>query len=319
MNIIFSIIAVFGFVASIVVPKGINIMREELARFGEEPALVKEPYKIGLVGSVILFVLINSFVIIPTGYTGVRVTFGQVDSQPVQSGLSWKCPFVQSIEKVNNKQQDIIFDKMQVWSETAARTAIYYEQITVTYTINPEYSAWIYSNVSDYKQALINEGIVASALKSSSKKLSDTDATNRSVIEPLCMENLQKVLDEKYGRNVAIINKVIIGNADFDESYNAAIAEKQQAQLEAERQAIENKRAIEKAEADAQVKMTAANAQAEATIIEAEAEAEANKLLEESLTENVLKEIWIEKWDGMLPHFVSGDSDSVMFGLDTGE
>ena len=43
MNIIFSIIAVFGFVASIVVPKGINIMREERARFGEEPALVKEP------------------------------------------------------------------------------------------------------------------------------------------------------------------------------------------------------------------------------------------------------------------------------------
>lgn len=255
-----------------------------------------------------------SFTIIPTGYTGVRTTFGQIDSATVPHGFNWKVPFVQSIEKVNNKQQDITFSD-RVWSETEQRTTIFYENITVTYQINPERSAWIYANVSSYEDNLVTQSIMASALKSSSKTLSDVDASNRSIIEPLTLAALQSSLDEKYGESTIIINKVVIGNADFEDSYNAAIADKQKAQLEAERQAIENQRAIEKAEADAKVKETNAAAEAKAKLIAAEAEAEANRLLEESLTERILEEIWIEKWNGQLPHYMMGDGTNLMVGI----
>ena len=322
MKVILSVIAGVLFAASIIIPRRINASRLERADYHGDDVFVpvKKSFTVaGIILALLLLVFVNSFVIIPTGYTGVRTTFGQIDQQPVQNGFNWKLPFIQSVEKVNNKQQDIKFEKTRVWSETSARTAIFYEDVTVTYTINPEYSAWIYAHVSSYRQALINESIVASSIKASSKGLSDSDATNRSIIEPLCMENLQRALNEKYGADVVLINKVIIGNADFEDSYNAAIAAKQQAQLEAEKQSIENKRAIEKADADAIVRRTTANAQAEARLIEAEAEAEANKLLEKSLTEQILREMWIEKWDGTMPRFVSGDSGTVMFGIDTGE
>lgn len=260
----------------------------------------------------IVFVLLCSFVIIPTGYTGVRTTFGQIDSVTVRNGFNWKIPFIQSIQKVNNKQQDMEC-KDQVWSETRERTAIYYENITVTYQINPEKSAWIYANVSDYRSNLITDGIVASAIKSSSKSLSDADATNRSIIEPLCATNLQKSLDGKYGENVVYVNKVTINNADFEDSYNAAIAAKQKAQLEAERQEIENQRAVEKAEADATVTRTNAAAQADAKLVQAEADAKANELLEDSLTEHILRQNWIEKWNGELPRF-TGEGASFLLG-----
>jgi len=281
---------------------------------GDDAKLNKKHVVLEIAVAFILFVFSCSFVIIPTGYTGVRTTFGQIDPDPVSNGFNFKIPFIQSIEKVNNKQQDISFDG-KVWSETKERTAIYYDEITVTYQINPKSSAWIYANVTNYKDALVNQGIVASSIKASSKSLSDTDSTNRSIIEPLVLKNLQESLDEKYGADVVDITKVIIGNADFEDGYNQAIAAKQQAQLEAEKQQIENQRAIEKAESDAKVRQTNAEAEANAKLISAKAEAEANDLLEKSLTDQILKEMWLEKWDGQLPKYLAGEDASAIINI----
>ena len=255
-----------------------------------------------------IIIIANSFTIVPTGYTGVRITFGQISNQVVQNGINFKVPFIQNIKTVCNKQQDITFEG-QIWSETSERTAIYYEGVTVTYQISKDKSAWIYANVQNYQDSLVSNTLVASAIKSSSKLFTSTDATNRSIIEAACLTAIQTSIDEKYGPGVVNIMKVNINNADFEETYNQTIAQKQNAQLEYERQQIENKKAVEKAEADAQVKKTEAQANADALMIEAQAEAEANKLLQESLTENVLTNAMIEKWDGELPKVTSGSEN----------
>lgn len=277
----------------------------------------KTPLIFVVIGMV-LSLLSASFTIIPTGYTGVRTTFGQIDDSTVQNGFNWKIPFVQSIATVNNKQQDISFADEEIWSETKERTSIQYKGITVTYQINSEKSAWIYANISDYENNLVSKGLVSSSIKSSSKTLSDTDATNRSIIEPLALENIQKSLDEKYGKDVIYVNKVVINNADFDESYNKAIADKQKAQLAAEQQEILNQQNIDKADADAKAAVTKANGDAEAKMIAAEAEAKANETLEKSITDNILKDKYIEKWNGQLPKVVSDDS-SMLFNIDSNE
>lgn len=174
-------------------------------------------------------VVSQSFAIIPTGYTGVKTTFGQIDNTTLQNGFNWKTPFIQSIEMVDNKQQDIPFNDDEIWSETKERTAIYYKGVTVTYQINPEKSSWIYANISNYKDSLVTKPLVSSAIKASSKDLSDVDATNRSIIEPKALKNIQDSLNDKYGKDVIYVNKVTINNADFEESYNKAIADKQKA------------------------------------------------------------------------------------------
>lgn len=317
MGVFLKIISVLVIAAAIALPIVINQQRKASSwRSGRDSdgtyKKVSRMYTVvPVLFGVFLFAISSSFVIIPTGYTGVRSTFGQIDEVTVQNGFNWKLPFVQSVEIVNNKQQDIVFDG-QVWSETSDRTAIYYEGITVTYQINPEKSAWIYANVSNYKDTLVSQNLVASSIKASSKSLTDIDATNRSIIEPLVMENIQRSLDEKYGEDVVYVNKVTINNADFEDSYNVAIAAKQQAQLNAEQQAIENQRAIDKATADAEVKRTNAEAEAQAKLIEAEAEAQANNLLERSLTEMILRQMYIEKWNGQLPNVMTGDDGALM-------
>ena len=224
----------------------------------------------------------QALVIIKTGYTGVRTTFGQISDTPVQNGFNLKIPFVQSIETVNNKLQDKSIEE-QVWGETANRTAIWYKNIVVSYQIEPEKSAWIFANVADYKDSLISNALVSSAVKSASANLQDADATNRGSIEPAVKQTLQESVDGKYGTGVLYINKVTINEADFEESYKTAIADKQKAQLAAEQQEIENKKNIEKANA----------------------EAEANRKLKESISPEVLQKQFLEKWNGQLPTVTS--------------
>ena len=75
-----------------------------------------------------------------------------------------------------------------------------------------------------------------------------------------------------------------------------------------------------KAEMDAKQKSVAAQAeqdaakiQAETKIIQAQAEKEANELLQQSLTELILRQQWIEKWNGQVPTYYGGDGTDLIF------
>ena len=83
---------------------------------------------IGIAAVLVIVVAISSITFIPTGYTGVKITFGQIDETPAAAGLNFKIPFVQSIKKVNNKMQDTIVPD-QIWAETVERTAVYFAEI----------------------------------------------------------------------------------------------------------------------------------------------------------------------------------------------
>ena len=279
---------------------------------------------IGAIASVILGAAIAlfgmSFVIIPSGYTGVKTTFGQIAEETLPNGFNWKTPFIESIEIVNNKQQDAGFVQKdsKIWGETSEKVPVYMADVTVTYQIDNEKSAWIYANVSDYKSQLISDAMVASALKNAAVQFTAEQVTVRSNIEPTAQKELQESLNNKYGENVVHILKVVINNMDFEDSYNEAINQKNLAAKQAEAQAIQNQIEIDKATKDAETQRIAAEAQAtaetakaqgeaDAIRIKAEAEAEANRKLSESLTDNVLRNKLYDKWNGELPK-VSNDS-----------
>ena len=279
---------------------------------------------IGAITSVVLGAAIAlfgmSFVIIPSGYTGVKTTFGQIAEETLPNGFNWKTPFIESIEIVNNKQQDAGFAQKdsKIWGETSEKVPVYMADVTVTYQIDNEKSAWIYANVSDYKSQLISDAMVASALKNAAVQFTAEQVTVRSNIEPTAQKELQESLNNKYGENVVHILKVVINNMDFEDSYNEAINQKNLAAKQAEAQTIQNQIEIDKATKDAETQRIAAEAQAtaetakaqgeaDAIRIKAEAEAEANRKLSESLTDNVLRNKLYDKWNGELPK-VSNDS-----------
>ena len=75
-----------------------------------------------------------------------------------------------------------------------------------------------------------------------------------------------------------------------------------------------------KAEMDAKQKSVAAQAdqdaakiQSETKIIQAQAEKEANELMQMSLTEQILMQQWINKWNGHTPTYYGGDGTDLIF------
>ena len=269
----------------------------------------------GLIVIAALVMIGNAYKIVPTGYTGVRVRLGQVSEENIPSGVALKIPFVDSIRLVNNKQQDVTIEG-QIWSETSERTALYYEGINITYRINTGRSAWLVANVNDYEHTLLTSSFVASSVKTASKQFTAIDATNRGIIEPAIAQALQASVDEKYGEDTITIIKVVVNNADYEDSYNEVIAEQQAAQIRYQTQQIENLRAIEQAEAQATVTITSAQAEADALLIAAEAEAEANAVREESLTPNIIRYETITRWDGRLPMIQTGEDGSIIPMID---
>ena len=254
----------------------------------------------------IAFLLIRSLTIVPTGYTGVKTSFGQIQETTIQSGkLNFTIPFVQSIHTVNNKQQDKHIED-QIWGEASDKTPVYAADVIVTYQVLPEKSAWLYANVSDIKN-LLGDELIASAVKSAMSELGPEDVTNRTKVEPLAQRKLAESLNQKYGEGAVFINKVVINNMDFEEAYNTAIQQKSIAQQNADKQKIENEAAIAKAEADKQVAITNAEAEAQKTSIAADAQAEANRKIAESLSDTLIEYQKIQKWDGKLPT-VSGSN-----------
>ena len=256
--------------------------------------------------------------IIPTGCTGVRTFCGQIDPKPVQSGrIIYTIPLAEHIETVNNKQQEFrVEDK--IWGETNDKTPVYANDVIVTYQIAVERSAWIYANVSDYTKHLLTENLVASAAKSAMVELAPGDVTNRGKIEPLIQRKLEESLAAKYGAGTVLVNKVTVGDMDFEAAYNKAIQAKSIASQEQAKTAIENQTAIEKAEAGKQVAVLKAEAKAEQVRIAAEAEADANRMIQESLTDSLIEKKKVEAWDGKLPAVVGSGT---LVGLDafTGE
>lgn len=260
------------------------------------------------VGVVALITLICCTHIVQTGYTGIRVSFGQISDEPVLSGrLLITMPFVEHIYKVNNKQQDMVV-RDRIWGETNDKTPVYADGVAVTYQISADRSVWIYQNVTNYTKNLITDSLVASAVKSAMAELSPQDVTVRDKIEPSVQDKLNVSLAGKYGAGTVFISKVTIDNMDFEEAYNSAIQAKSLATQERARVEIENETAVAKAEAEKRVSVLNAEAKAETVRIAAEAEANANHLIEESLTQRLIEAKIVDAWNGKLPTVLGSTS-----------
>ena len=105
---------------------------------------------------------------------------------------------------------------------------------------------------------------------------------------------------KEYGITITVLG-LKEGISFENPAIQTAIDEKFASEQKLEIQQNENAANIAKAEAEAQ-----------ATIMKAEAQAEANRLLAESLTSEILAQLYYEKWDGKLPYFYGSDENTLI-------
>lgn len=122
----------------------------------------------------------------------------------------------------------------------------------------------------------------------------------RAEMSPAVEDAIKSAIDDNYFVNV---NTVVLTNIDFSDAFETAVEEK----MIAEQQQL-------KANYENETKVAQAKANAEAKRIAAQAEKDANDLLQKSLTDEILRQNYIDKWDGKLPQYV-GDGSGVIVDI----
>lgn len=212
---------------------------------------------------------------IDTGKIGVVTQFGRVTGRELGEGLSMVLPF-----GLNNVTVYDIKVQKEVSSTQAATKDL--QDVSAEVVLNYHLNRGEVSKIHQSIGALYNDKVVTPALsetfKGASAKYNASELiTERSSLKKDVYDQLKARL-EKYG---FVIDDVSITNFKFSDSFSKAIEEKQVAQQNAERAKFN----LEAAQTDAQAQ--AAQAQ--------------------TLSDNYLRKLAIEKWDGKMPTAVGGE------------
>ncbi len=231
--------------------------------------------------SFLFIMLFGCFTTIKTGEVGIKVRFGEIVSSTTDTGIVFKLPF-EDMKKINVKVQK--FENEEVFSTSTKDLQIVNNiKVSINYQIDGTKAVDLYKTVGTNYQTTVLQPAIQETIKAViSQYTAEELVTKRSDVS-LTINN---TLDERispYGINSVAVS---INNFDFSESYNQAIEQKAVAEQEVET----SKNQLEKAKIDAEKKK-----------VEAQGEAEANALLQQSLTDQIIAQQFIEKWNGQLP------------------
>ncbi len=257
----------------------------------------------------IIIVIASASAIVPAGSTGVVVTFGKVSENTYSEGFHLKIPFAQELVVVSNKIQVYEADASAVSKDLQTVSS----KIAVNFRVRSDSSASIYKNIgSDYQQVILMPAVQESMKAVSAKYTAEELITERNQVGNEIKEQLESKVSE-YGIQIEKFNIV---NFDFSEEFNSAIEAKQVAEQNLLKTKTEQEEAIVIAEAEAQKKTISAEAEATAITTKANAQAEANKVLTESLSDELIKYQTIDKWNGELPKVASSANPLISMNLD---
>jgi regulator of protease activity HflC (stomatin/prohibitin superfamily) len=250
----------------------------------------------GIGGLIALILLFGVFLTIPAGYCGVLTTFGAANENVLAPGLHFKLPIVQDVVKMNVQVQ-----KNQL-TEHAASLDLQDVETTVAtnWNIDQSDASWIYQKIG-MEPALndrIIQPVVSNAVKAvvahyNAEELVTKRDQVRMQIEDLIRNNLKP-----YHVNVDVAG-VSITDFQFSADYASAIEQKQVAQQRAQQ---------------AEYELQQAKVEAERQVAQAQGQAEAQKLLQQTLTPQLIQQQAIQKWDGHLPNVVGGNGVLPMIG-----
>ena len=234
-------------------------------------------------------VLIASFTIVPSGSSGVRVTLGKVSDTVMESGLNFQIPLVQKTVVVNNQVQ-----REDVQGEAASKdlqTVSY--NVSVNYNVIASESAELYRTVGkSWSEVIIRPAIQESVKSAIAQYTAEELITSRAAVSNVMLEEINGRMSE-YGINITEINIITM---DFSPEFDAAI----EAKTVATQQVLTEQQNLEKAKVIAQQK-----------VVEAQAEAEANRVKNESLTDKIIMNEFLSRWNGELPT-VMGSGENII-------
>ena len=250
----------------------------------------------GVVAAVIALIIVVTCVVrVPVGYVGVVYSANGAEQTTLSQGWHFTSP-MKHVANFPISQQQIVFSndpedygvkEHADWHiDAPASGGMVGINLTVNYNFLPDRVVELYTKFG----GIDGESLVASKIQNSIISyvkdvtprftVMDIYSDKKSEVNSAITEYLNEKLTSEYGINVS---SALVIDVDLDDALKDKIRAKEQAKQDAEIAELNKQTALAQAETD-KVK-----AQADIKVIEAQAEAESNRIISESITDNLIK------------------------------
>ncbi len=239
---------------------------------------------IGIIGIVMFFMSIK-FIGVGERAIVFNKFSGQIEKY-LDSGINFVNPITKKVKVYNLKVTKEQYEMVGLSADSQSIKL----QIVVNYKLKANELNQIYKNVQGrIEDTLLYNAIIDTTKAELGRFRIDDIAKNRESLK----KEVEDALRDRMNNNYVDIMNVSITDVDYSDTYEASI----EAKLVAEQRALEAKNKKE------QVRY------------ESEAKAIENEKMATSVTSMVLKQKWIEKWDGKLPNVMTAENASMLLNM----
>ncbi len=264
---------------------------------------------------VIVVLLSSSYSIISPGNTGVVFNIWTGSLRTVPQGIAWRFPFVTQVQSYPTALRTYTMVRRSGEGSSSGDDSIdlptregqhITQDISVTYNTSEELAAQVFkafrgSDIVDIENTFVRRTIITVAQNSAGQmSLSEVISSKRNDLQESIQKNLTIEL-EKMGFH---LDKVNLGASHLPQSLEKQMQEKMAAQQQAQQAEYE----LQKQQMLAKAEVAKAEGEAQSILVRAKAQAEANRLLQSTLSSNLIQSKAIDKWDGVLPQVAGGST-----------
>ena len=240
----------------------------------------------------LLLILLGCFVNVGTNRVGIvyNPLAGGIQDYTLGQGYKIKNPLA-TVYKINTEVKELTFENISVQTNDSQ----YVNAIIKVQAKIDSNSAFEY--FSRYRDKTLED--ISSILSSTVQKQLETVTTQYNIMDVLgakrdeiVNKSLELIKNELEKDGIEVI-RITLVDTDAGEEIEKAISNEAVAKKEAE---------------TAEYKKQKAELEGEAKVIEAQKEKEANELVSKTLTDELLLEKFIEKWNGELPKVSGGNN-----------
>jgi regulator of protease activity HflC (stomatin/prohibitin superfamily) len=268
---------------------------------------------VGLVALVFVVSAFSSFSVIAPGNTGVIFNLWTGSLRTVPQGIAWRMPFVTQVQSyptalrtytmVRRSGEGSSPDDDSLDLPTLEGQHIR-QDLSVTYNTSEEKAAQVFrsfrgADISEIESTFIRRTVITVAQNTAGQmSLSEVISSKRNNLQTLIQTNLTVEL----GKMGFLVDKVNLGASHLPPSLETQMQQKMAAQQQAQQAEYE----LQKQEMLAKAAVAKAQGEAQSVLVKAKAEAESNRMILATLTQALIQNKAIDKWDGELPQVSGG-------------
>ncbi len=261
----------------------------------------------------VIITFFSSYTVISPGYTGVIFNIWTGSLRSVPQGIAWRMPWITQVQSYPTALRTYTMVRRSNEGSSQGDDSIdlptregqhITQDISVTFNTSEDQAAQVFrafrgADVEDIESTFIRRTIITVAQNVAGQmSLSEVISAKRGELQ----SEIQKALSTEIEKMGFHLDKVNLGASHLPASLETQMQQKMAVQQQAQQAEYE----LQKQQMLAKAEVAKAEGEAQAILVRAKAQAEANRLLQSTLSQNLIQSKAIDKWNGTLPTVSGG-------------